>query len=101
MKFRPMQFHAADYVDFLKKVTPDNEKKYQSLLQKCKFQFVAYIFFHTQNKPRFFLSTPIFASCAKMFGLCANAVSIGEQTDCPIFNGMFEFCQMYTGASLG
>jgi len=55
------QFHASDYVDFLKRVTPDNEKKYQTQLQKF---------------------------------------SIGEQTDCPIFDGLFEFCQMYTGASL-
>lgn len=28
-------------------------------------------------------------------------VAIGEQTDCPIFDGMYEFCQQYTGASLG
>jgi histone deacetylase 1/2 len=28
-------------------------------------------------------------------------VNIGEYTDCPVFDGMFEFCQVYTGASLG
>lgn len=25
---------------------------------------------------------------------------MGEYTDCPVFDGLFEFCQMYTGASL-
>lgn len=28
-------------------------------------------------------------------------VYIGNQTDCPIFPGMYEFCQKYSGASLG
>lgn len=26
--------------------------------------------------------------------------NVGECTDCPIFDGMFEFCQIYTGASI-
>eukprot|EP00635_Sarcinochrysidales_sp_CCMP3193_P007047 CAMPEP_0118898298 /NCGR_PEP_ID=MMETSP1166-20130328/5343_1 /TAXON_ID=1104430 /ORGANISM="Chrysoreinhardia sp, Strain CCMP3193" /LENGTH=702 /DNA_ID=CAMNT_0006837395 /DNA_START=24 /DNA_END=2132 /DNA_ORIENTATION=- len=26
--------------------------------------------------------------------------NVGEQTDCPVYDGMFEFCQMYTGASV-
>eukprot|EP00501_MAST-03F_sp_TOSAG23-6_P001274 GSMAST32.ASY1.ANO1.1322.1 assembled CDS len=26
--------------------------------------------------------------------------NIGEFTDCPLFDGLYEFCQMYTGASL-
>jgi histone deacetylase 1/2 len=24
----------------------------------------------------------------------------GESTDCPVFDGLYEFCQLYTGASL-
>ena len=27
--------------------------------------------------------------------------AVGEYTDCPVFDGMFDFCQLYTGASLG
>ena len=29
------------------------------------------------------------------------AVCVGEYTDCPVFDGMYEFCQMSTGASIG
>jgi len=29
------------------------------------------------------------------------AVNLGAFTDCPIFDGLFEYCSLYTGASLG
>jgi len=29
-----------------------------------------------------------------------NKFSIGEYTDCPVFDGLYEYCQLYTGASL-
>jgi hypothetical protein len=32
---------------------------------------------------------------------CCPAVNIGEGTDCPVFDGMYDYCQLYTGASLG
>jgi len=25
--------------------------------------------------------------------------AVGEFTDCPVFDGLFEFCQIYTGES--
>ncbi len=28
-------------------------------------------------------------------------VNIGEGTDCPVFDGMYDYCSLYTGASLG
>eukprot|EP00940_MAST-03C_sp_MAST-3C-sp2_P001501 g1501.t1 len=30
-----------------------------------------------------------------------NRFNLGEFTDCPVFDGLFDFCQLYTGASLG
>jgi hypothetical protein len=27
--------------------------------------------------------------------------NVGEYTDCPIFDGMMEFCKLYTGCSIG
>lgn len=55
--------------------------------------------FHTDDYVRFLERiTPdnkdAFASQMQRF-------NVGEYTDCPIFDGMFEFCQAYTGASLG
>jgi len=55
------QFHAEDYTDFLRRVTPDNEKEF--LTQLGKF-------------------------------------NLGIYTDCPIFSGLYNFCQLYTGASI-
>ncbi|KAJ2848633.1 histone deacetylase [Coemansia brasiliensis] len=53
------QFHAADYIDFLKRVTPDNQNE---------------------------------------FGNCFSEFNIGD--DCPIFDGMWDFCRIYSGASI-
>ena len=31
--------------------------------------------------------------------LCFNPVNVGE--DCPVFDGMYEFCQLSAGGSIG
>jgi len=28
-------------------------------------------------------------------------VNLGPYTDCPVFDGLYEFCQLYTGGSIG
>ncbi|KAK7489028.1 hypothetical protein BaRGS_00019689 [Batillaria attramentaria] len=53
------RFHAEDYIDFLRRVTPINVQSYTKSL---------------------------------------SVFNVGE--DCPVFDGMFDFCSMYTGASL-
>jgi hypothetical protein len=32
---------------------------------------------------------------------CVDAVNVGEQTDCPIFDGLYDYCSLSSGASLG
>ena len=59
--FQIQQFHSEDYVDFLKRITPDNMKQYANQMQKF---------------------------------------NMGENTDCPIFDGVYEFCSTYTGCSI-
>ncbi|KAL9644577.1 hypothetical protein ABK040_015316 [Willaertia magna] len=54
------KFHSDDYVDFLKKATPDNMHEYQKQLQ---------------------------------------SFNVGE--DCPVFDGLFEFCKISAGGSVG
>ena len=53
------QFHTDEYVDFLKKVTPDNMESYQ------------------KEQGRF---------------------NVGD--DCPVFDGLFEFCGISAGGSM-
>lgn len=54
------KFHTDEYVDFLKKVTPDNMHDFQRQLQ---------------------------------------VFNVGE--DCPVFDGLFEFCKISAGGSVG
>ncbi|KAL0095283.1 hypothetical protein F4703DRAFT_1823465 [Phycomyces blakesleeanus] len=54
-----LEFHAEDYVDFLKRVTPDNAEQFESLFQRF---------------------------------------NVGD--DCPIFDGIYDFCQRYAGATI-
>jgi histone deacetylase 1/2 len=36
----------------------------------------------------------------KQFGTQMQKFNVGEYTDCPIFDGMYEFCSTYTGCSI-
>eukprot|EP00850_Spirogloea_muscicola_P000515 SM000002S05595 [mRNA] locus=s2:1103890:1114523:+ [translate_table: standard] len=54
------RFHADDYVEFLRTVTPENQAD------------------HARQLKRF---------------------NVGE--DCPVFDGLYQFCQTYTGGSIG
>ncbi|TMW57113.1 hypothetical protein Poli38472_003038 [Pythium oligandrum] len=54
-------FHSADYIDFLQRINPVNQKELQPDLQKF---------------------------------------NLGEFTDCPVFDGMFDFCRIYSGGTL-
>jgi len=54
------RFHSDDYINFLRKISPDNMHEFQRQLQRF---------------------------------------NVGE--DCPVFDGLFEFCQLYTSGSIG
>ena len=59
---RQMQrFHSEDYVEFLKRISPDNMKNFSAQMQKF---------------------------------------NVGEYTDCPVFDGLYNFCATYTGKFL-
>lgn len=54
-------FHFGEYIDFLKKVSPDNATQSHSLLARY---------------------------------------NLGAHTDCPVFDGLYDFCRSYTGGSI-
>ncbi|KAG0249529.1 histone deacetylase [Mortierella polycephala] len=54
-----MSFHAADYIDFLKRVTPENMNNFSKVFSRY---------------------------------------NVGD--DCPVFDGMFDFCKIYSGATI-
>lgn len=59
--FQLQQFHSEEYIDFLKKITPDNMKSFSKQLQEH---------------------------------------NLGEYTDCPIFDGIYDFCVTSSGCSI-
>jgi histone deacetylase 1/2 len=64
------QFHSDDYIDFLSKVTPENMAAFSTQQLKC---------------------TPLY-----LFQLII--VNVGD--DCPVFDGLFEFCGISGGGSM-
>ena len=73
------QFHSDEYVEFLARVTPGNMNSYIKEQHKC-----VHFTFH----------------CALMLMLitCTSG-NVGD--DCPVFDGLFEFCSISAGGSMG
>jgi len=71
------QFHTDEYVDFLSRITPDNMDAYGREQAKCAL-----------------LSLALLQRCLREI-----AVNVGD--DCPVFDGLFEYCSISAGGSMG
>lgn len=69
------QFHTDDYIDFLSRVTPENMDQFQKEQAKCKSKA------HSLHVTNFTL------------------VNVGD--DSPVFEGLFEYCGLSAGGSMG
>ena len=69
-------YHSDEYIRFLKSIRPDNVGEYTKLMQRCETK-----------------------SCVHIVILSSPVVNVGE--DCPVFDGMYEFCQLSAGGSIG
>lgn len=78
------RFHSDDYINFLANVRPDNMKQYLRELARCKTS-------PTYAAPRCHTCSPASAT--------HHTVNVGE--DCPVFDGLFEFCQLSASGSMG
>lgn len=82
------KYHSDDYIKFLRSIRPDNMSEYSKQMQRCKFgqrgQLCMFIKLDMSAVP---------SIC------CCFAVNVGE--DCPVFDGLFEFCQLSVGGSVG
>lgn len=75
------QFHSEDYISFLRRVNPDNVNSLLHELQNC-VSICCSVALHPLYY--FFVSD-----------------NLGETTDCPVFDQLYEFCQISAGGSLG
>ncbi|KYQ53950.1 Histone deacetylase Rpd3, partial [Trachymyrmex zeteki] len=64
------KFHSDDYIRFLRSIRPDNMGEYNKQMQRCKTLLL-------NNN---------------------DTVNVGE--DCPVFDGLYEFCQLSAGGSV-
>ena len=74
------RFHSDEYVKFLHHIRPDNIMDFNKQMQRCR-TLDDVLLNHSVIVP-FFLSL----------------VNVGE--DCPVFEGLYEFCQISAGGSL-
>lgn len=82
------KYHSDDYIKFLRSIRPDNMSEYSKQMQRCASCLLS-------NRLFWLPSSPVIL----MLFLCFTAVNVGE--DCPVFDGLFEFCQLSTGGSVG
>ena len=68
------QFHTDEYVDFLYKITPDNAHQFAKEQVKCAYSHLA---------------------------ICPMLTIDNVGDDCPIFDGLFEYCSISAGGSMG
>lgn len=80
------KYHSDDYIKFLRSIRPDNMSEYSKQMQRCEYFPVTSSNWLSRRTAPLFLP-----SCV--------AVNVGE--DCPVFDGLFEFCQLSVGGSVG
>lgn len=83
------KYHSDDYIKFLRSIRPDNMSEYSKQMQRCESHIgsvnVDFVRFGlTDINPADYLYV---------------SVNVGE--DCPVFDGLFEFCQLSGGGSVG
>lgn len=101
------KFHSDDYIKFLRSIRPDNMSDYNKQMQRCKLAFqrtsfkFSKFFIDIEKKCKAlswtFFQRNLLPFLKYIFLFCT--VNVGE--DCPVFDGMYEFCQLSTGGSVG
>jgi histone deacetylase 1/2 len=81
------QFHSDEYVDFLSRVTPTNMNSYIKEQHKCKSTLL-YLSFLTDN-----------IHCYVSAFAFDYTDNVGD--DCPVFDGLFDYCAISAGGSMG
>jgi acetoin utilization deacetylase AcuC-like enzyme len=116
-------YHSDEYIRFLKSIRPDNVGEYTKLMQKCMTIHSSiyppiHPFIHPSIHPSIhssihpsihltihpFIHPSIHSSIHLSIHPSVHPsihfiVNVGE--DCPVFDGMYEFCQLSGGGSIG
>lgn len=75
------QFHSDEYVDFLSRITPSNMNSYIKEQHKCKYKMAVF-------------------KLTRFYSNFLDAIdNVGD--DCPVFDGLFDYCSISAGGSMG
>ena len=74
------RFHSDEYVKFIQNIRPDNIVGFDKQMERCKRRF------------------PLSSRLVSLDEFSPFSVNVGE--DCPVFEGLYEFCQISAGGSL-
>lgn len=104
------KFHSDDYIKFLRSIRPDNMSDYNKQMQRCKlavlhnmFQIPRYskVFLDIREKCKALSWTFFQRNLVTIFEIFFLFCTVNVGEDCPVFDGMYEFCQLSTGGSVG
>ena len=89
------QFHSDEYVDFLSRVTPTNMNSYIKEQHKCTCSFGLLLLI------RMFT---LLTNCGclvvpSIVPFTTDTDNVGD--DCPVFDGLFDYCSISAGGSMG
>jgi histone deacetylase 1/2 len=91
-----LQFHAEDYIEFLRKATSATSDHHSNSNMNTN-QFSQGGSSGGGGGSNTYYSSGRQSQISTTLMQRFNA---GDTTDCPIFDGLYEFCQLYSGASL-
>jgi histone deacetylase 1/2 len=95
------QFHAADYIDFLRKVTSaTSDHHHHSNNNHHNNSNSANQHLQPGTSGGGGGGSGYGGRPAQVSTTLMQRFNAGDTTDCPIFDGLYEFCQLYSGASL-
>jgi acetoin utilization deacetylase AcuC-like enzyme len=87
-----LKFHTEDYIDFLAEVKP----MHQALLQRAAAQQDG-----DSEEEEDAASVVARAAPEQVSAIAASFRKFGVDGDCPIFDGLYKFCEIYSGGSVG
>ncbi|KHN85899.1 putative histone deacetylase 1-B [Toxocara canis] len=88
------KYHSDDYMSFLKNIRPDNMTEYNKRPQVASFEEMTK--YHSDDYMSFLKN--IRPDNMTEYNKALQRFNVGE--DCPVFDGLFEFCQISSGGSI-
>ena len=108
------KYHSDEYINFLKSITPDNVTENAKQMSRCTFVVLdrtvpSHItkvekpttVYALDQGDRQWCPPPVTLKRLTRTPISPPLFSVNVGEDCPVFDGLYEFCQLSAGGSLG